>query len=77
MENVSMITDFTAEDGRYRQVPTPGLTDYQVYYGSNFIFISNSAGKTIRFSQWENTNITEETTVKNWITQIRKKFPKF
>lgn len=80
MENISVLTDFeqVANNGKFRQIDAPaGLESYSVHIGGNFIFISNAAQRTVRFSLANfDTNVSSES-IHEWINRIKKLYPGF
>ncbi|MBX2922647.1 MAG: hypothetical protein KF746_10685 [Chitinophagaceae bacterium] len=77
MENISVLTDFdqVVNTGRFTQINAP--EGYSVYIGGNFIFISNAAQRTVRFSLANfDTNVSSDA-IHEWIGRIKKLYPGF
>ncbi|MFT3703284.1 MAG: hypothetical protein QM802_12980 [Agriterribacter sp.] len=81
MNNISVLTDFEAftNASNFRKIDTPaGLENYTFYISGNFVFISNSNKRAIRFSLANfNANEISEAEIHEWVNRIHKLYPTF
>jgi len=81
MQNISVLTDFevVSNTSNFRKIASPTEFDaYSFFAAGNFVFISNSHNRTIRFSldNFDPKNITEDS-IGQWVNRIRKLYPNF
>ena len=81
MFNISILTDFDslATTIHFEKLASPpGLETYSICTGGNFIFISNTNNRTIRFSNADfHTADINDSKIKEWISRIHILYPNF
>ena len=81
MNNISVLTDFEAltNTSNFRKLDTPeGLEGYSIYCGGNFVFISNTCNRTIRFSLGNlNSQTISADDIYGWVKRIHQLYPNF
>lgn len=81
MNNISVLTDFEAltNTSNFRKLDTPeGLEKYSIYFGGNFVFISNTGNRTIRFSLGDlNSGTISAEDIHGWLKRIHQLYPNF
>ncbi|MBN8787240.1 MAG: hypothetical protein J0I84_09125 [Terrimonas sp.] len=80
MENVSILTDFPKSEPQqyYKKIAENVSEEYTIYTGGNFIYISNTKNRTVRFTpaNFKSVEISTDQ-ISLWLERIQQKYPQF
>ncbi|MFT3749110.1 MAG: hypothetical protein QM768_12365 [Agriterribacter sp.] len=80
MENISILTDFPDSEPLkyYKKVAENVSGAYTIYTGGNFVYISNTKNRTVRFTPagFTSTEISPAQ-IALWLQRIQQQYPQF